>query len=90
MTHSYQVDYFSVNPASLIGGIAFAFRHPKRRVAKAKEPVDPKLAAEVTDYFTNDQFRHGTKIVRWRKDKAPSQCTLDQGAGREGKSLALL
>ena len=55
------------------------------------EPVDPKIVVEVTyDHFTGDRFRHGTKIVRWRKDKAPRQCTLDQVAHREGKSLALL
>ena len=55
------------------------------------EPVDPKIVVEVTyDHFTGDRFRHGTKIVRWRKDKAPRQCTLDQVTGREGKSLALL
>jgi ATP-dependent DNA ligase len=55
------------------------------------EPVDPKVVVEVTyDHFTGGRFRHGTKIVRWRNDKAPRQCTLDQVAGREGKSLALL
>lgn len=43
------------------------------------EPVDPKVVVEVTyDHFTGGRFRHGTKIVRWRKDKAPRQCTLDQ------------
>lgn len=55
------------------------------------EPVAPKIVVEVTyDHFTGDRFRHGTKIVRWRKDKAPRQCTLDQVAHHEGKSLALL
>ena len=55
------------------------------------EPVAPKIVVEVTyDHFTGDRFRHGTRIVRWRKDKAPRQCTLDQVAHREGKSLALL
>jgi ATP-dependent DNA ligase len=55
------------------------------------EPVDPKIVVEVTyDHFTGGRFRHGTKIVRWRKDKAPRQCTLDQVEHREGKSLALL
>lgn len=55
------------------------------------EPVDPKIVVEVTyDHFTGGRFRHGTKIVRWRKDKAPRQCTLDQVEGREGRSLALL
>jgi len=55
------------------------------------EPVDPKLVVEVAyDHFTGGRFRHGTKILRWRTDKAPRQCTLDQVTGREGKSLALL
>lgn len=55
------------------------------------EPVDAKVVVEVTyDHFTGGRFRHGTKIVRWREEKAPRQCTLDQVRGREGKSLALL
>ena len=55
------------------------------------EPVDPKIVVEVAyDHFTGGRFRHGTKILRWRQDKAPKQCTFDQVQGREGKSLALL
>jgi len=55
------------------------------------EPVAAKIVVEVTyDHFTGGRFRHGTKIVHWRKDKAPRQCTLDQVEHREGKSLALL
>ena len=55
------------------------------------EPVDPKIVVEVTyDHFTGGRFRHGTKILRYRPDKAPKQCTLDQVEHREGKSLALL
>lgn len=55
------------------------------------EPVDPKLVVEVAyDHFTGGRFRHGTKIVRWRSDKDPHQCTTDQVEHREGKSLALL
>jgi ATP-dependent DNA ligase len=55
------------------------------------EPVDPKVVVEVAyDHFTGGRFRHGTKIVRWRADKDPGQCTLDQVEHREGKSLALL
>jgi ATP-dependent DNA ligase len=55
------------------------------------EPVDPKTVVEVTyDHFTGGRFRHGTKIVRYRPDKAPRQCTMDQVEHREGKSLALL
>jgi ATP-dependent DNA ligase len=55
------------------------------------EPVNPKTVVEVTyDHFTGGRFRHGTKILRWRRDKAPRQCTLDQVEHLEGKSLALL
>jgi ATP-dependent DNA ligase len=55
------------------------------------EPVAPKIVVEVAyDHFTGGRFRHGTKILRWRRDKAPKQCTMDQVEHREGKSLALL
>jgi ATP-dependent DNA ligase len=55
------------------------------------EPVNPKIVVEVSyDHFTGGRFRHGTKIVRWRKEKTPRQCTLDQVEDREAKSLALL
>jgi ATP-dependent DNA ligase len=55
------------------------------------EPVSPKTVVEVTyDHFTGGRFRHGTKIVRWRPDKDPRQCTMEQVEHREGKSLRLL
>src|SRR2546421_3112681 len=55
------------------------------------EPVNPKIVVEVTyDHFTGGRFRHGTKILRYRPDKSPRQCTMDQVEHREGKSLALL
>jgi ATP-dependent DNA ligase len=55
------------------------------------EPVEPKTVIEVAyDHFTGGRFRHGTKILRWRPDKDPRQCTMDQVEHREGKSLALL
>ena len=55
------------------------------------EPVDPRVVLEVAwDHFTGGRFRHGTKLLRWRFDKKPRQCTMDQVERREGKSLALL
>ena len=43
------------------------------------EPLSPQLVIEVRfDHVTGDRFRHGTKLVRWRPDKAPRQCTFDQ------------
>jgi ATP-dependent DNA ligase len=55
------------------------------------EPVAPKIVVEVAyDHFTGGRFRHGTRFLRWRPDKAPRQCAMDQVEHREGKSLALL
>lgn len=43
------------------------------------EPVEPKIVVEVRyDHVTGDRFRHGTKLIRFRPDKAPRQCTFDQ------------
>lgn len=43
------------------------------------EPLRPELVAEVRfDHVTGDRFRHGTKFLRWRPDKNPSQCTFEQ------------
>jgi ATP-dependent DNA ligase len=43
------------------------------------EPLAPKLVVEVRfDHVTDHRFRHGTKFIRWRPDKAPSQCRFDQ------------
>jgi ATP-dependent DNA ligase len=43
------------------------------------EPLRPELVAEVRyDHVTGHRFRHGTKFLRWRPDKAPEQCRMDQ------------
>lgn len=43
------------------------------------KPLRPELVAEVRyDHVTGDRFRHGTKFLRWRPDKAPEQCRMDQ------------
>jgi ATP-dependent DNA ligase len=55
------------------------------------QPLRPKLVVEVEyDHFTGGRFRHGTKLLRWRPDKAPRQCTLEQVATVGGASLKLL
>jgi ATP-dependent DNA ligase len=34
---------------------------------------------EVTfDHTSAGRIRHGTKLVRWRDDKRPRECTIDQ------------
>jgi ATP-dependent DNA ligase len=43
------------------------------------KPLRPELIAEVRyDHVTGRRFRHGTKFLRWRPDKAPAQCRMDQ------------
>ena len=55
------------------------------------EPLDPKLVVEVAyDHFTGGRFRHGTKFIRWRPDKAPRQCRMDQVDQSGGRALRLL
>jgi len=36
------------------------------------------------------RFRHGTRLLRWRPDKAPRQCTMDQIRRGGGNVLRLL
>jgi len=43
------------------------------------QPVKPDLVVEVRyDHVTGGRFRHGVKLLRWRPDKAPKQCTMEQ------------
>ncbi len=42
-------------------------------------PLDPRLVCEVRyDHFFGGWFRRGTKLLAWRPDKDPRQCTFDQ------------
>ena len=55
------------------------------------QPLAPRLVVEVQyDHVSAMRFRHGTKFMRWRPDKAPGQCTMDQILGQGGKVLALI
>jgi ATP-dependent DNA ligase len=55
------------------------------------EPLAPKLVVEVTfDHFTGDRFRHGTGFVRWRPDKSPRQCKMEQVSQPVGSVARLL
>jgi ATP-dependent DNA ligase len=55
------------------------------------QPLKPKLVVELCyDHFTGDRFRHGTKLLRWRPDKAPRQCTLDQVKQKTADLMKLL
>lgn len=44
-------------------------------------PLRPELVVEVRfDHVSGGRFRHGTKLLRWRPDKAPRQCGQEQMA----------
>lgn len=43
------------------------------------EGLRPELVCEIAfDHITGDRIRHGTKLLRWREDKAPAECSMDQ------------
>jgi ATP-dependent DNA ligase len=82
---------------SLIGPPGFTGNAPggpsRWSTARSSEwqPLKPKLVVEVCyDHFTGDRFRHGTRLLRWRPDKAPQQCTLDQVKQKKASPMALL
>jgi ATP-dependent DNA ligase len=53
------------------------------------EPVRPELVCEVEyDYFSQGRFRHGSKFLRWRPEKKPAQCTMDQVVAKRKKGAA--
>lgn len=69
----------------LIGAPGFTGKSPggKSRWATERsvnwQPLKPELVVEVLyDQVTDDRFRHGTRLLRWRPDKAPKQCGSDQ------------
>jgi ATP-dependent DNA ligase len=54
-------------------------------------PLKPRLVVEVCyDHFSGDRFRHGTRLMRWRPDKAPQQCRMDQVKQKRANLLQLL
>jgi ATP-dependent DNA ligase len=55
------------------------------------EPLAPELVVEVSyDHFSGGRFRHGTGFARWRPDKEPRQCLLEQVARESRASAGLL
>ena len=55
------------------------------------QPLKPKFVVEVRyDHFSGQRFRHGTKLLRWRPDKSPRQCTMDQVTQKRANLAKLL
>ena len=81
----------------LKGGAGFSGKAPggpnrwSQRQSDDWERLDPVLVCEVQyDYFSQGRFRHGTKFLRWRPEKDPRQCTLDQVEGEVTGSGTIL
>lgn len=95
--HSNERDEITAKLEALRGGSGFTGRAPggpsrwSTKRSTEWESLDPKLVVEVQyDHFTGGRFRHGTRLLRWRPDKAPEQCKMAQ-VERESKSpLGLL
>ncbi|MBA2506965.1 MAG: ATP-dependent DNA ligase [Thermoleophilaceae bacterium] len=46
------------------------------------EGLRPELVAEIAfDHITGHRIRHGAKFLRWREDKDPGECDLEQLRG---------
>lgn len=71
----------------VVGGPSFTGRAPatkNRWSGRDREyiPLQPKLVAEISaDHIENGRFRHGSRLLRWRTDKSPEACTMDQIMG---------
>jgi len=82
---------------AMIGGEGFSGRAPGGPSRWAAErsaewvPLRPELVVEVGyDHFSEGRFRHGTRMLRWRPDKAPRHCTFAQIESGGRSSLALI
>ncbi len=81
----------------LVGGPGFTGDKPggpsrwSTKRSSEWQPLRPRLVVEVCyDHFTGGRFRHGTRLLRWRPDKSPKQCTIDQVAQKKGDLMKLL
>lgn len=70
---------------TLAGGVGFTGDAPGGPSRWSDErstqwtPLRPELVVEVSfDHVSGGRFRHGTKLIRFRPDKAPQQCRMDQ------------
>lgn len=82
---------------ALIGGKGFTGKAPggpsrwSTKRSTEWQPLEPKLVVEVAfDHVTGGRFRHGTSLLRWRPDKAPRQCTMEQLRQKSSRALELL
>lgn len=81
----------------LVGGEGFSGDKPggpsrwSTKRSAQWQPLRPELVVEVCyDQFSGGRFRHGTRLLRWRPDKAPQQCTISQVIGEKKADLMKL
>ncbi len=75
----------TVRLEALAGGGGFTGRSPggpsrwSTERTEHYEPLRAELVVEVAyDHVSGDRFRHGTRLLRWRPDKRPDQCRMEQ------------
>jgi ATP-dependent DNA ligase len=72
--HGFNIDR---SPVGRLSGSAG--RWDPRAMALDWTPLAPDLVAEVAYHqLDDDRFRHPARLVRWRLDRDPRSCTLDQ------------
>lgn len=70
---------------ALAGGTGFTGKAPggpsrwSTERTEQYEQLRPELVVEVAyDHVSSERFRHGTRLLRWRPDKRPDQCRMEQ------------
>ena len=52
-------------------------------------PVTPGVVIQISyDQLEAGRFRHATRFERWRPDKEPEECTMDQLERPEGAGFS--
>jgi ATP-dependent DNA ligase len=55
------------------------------------KPLKPVLVVEVEyDHFSGGRFRHGTRLLRFRPEKKPRSCTMEQVRRESASPVDLL
>lgn len=68
-----------VEPPGFTGSAPGGPSRWRRGAAAEWFPVRPAIVIEVAfDHVTGHRFRHATRLLRWRPDKNPRQCTMEQ------------
>jgi ATP-dependent DNA ligase len=68
-----------VEPPGFTGAAPGGPSRWRRGKEAAWSPVRPQIVVEIAfDHVTGHRFRHATRLLRWRADKAPRQCTMEQ------------